>query len=49
MKKQEDHKPGKPHTVHTFCRICESLCGLEVTVQDNKILETMWQHRGSVA
>ncbi|MDZ7607674.1 MAG: molybdopterin-dependent oxidoreductase [Cyclobacteriaceae bacterium] len=30
---------AKPHTVHTFCRICESLCGLEVTVQHNKILE----------
>ncbi len=29
----------KEQTVHTFCRICESLCGLEVTVEHNKILE----------
>jgi anaerobic selenocysteine-containing dehydrogenase len=26
-------------TVQTFCRICESLCGLEVTTQNNRILE----------
>lgn len=38
MPRKEDHKLVQPHTVHTFCRICESLCGLEVTVQDNKIL-----------
>ena len=24
-------------TVHTFCRICEALCGLEVTVEDERI------------
>ncbi len=24
-------------THHTFCRICEVLCGLEVTVEDNKV------------
>lgn len=24
---------------HTFCRICETLCGPEVTVEDNRILE----------
>jgi formate dehydrogenase len=29
----------KKQTVHTFCRICESLCGLEITTQHNKILE----------
>ncbi len=39
MKRKEDFKLAKPHTVHTFCRICESLCGLEVTVQHNKIIE----------
>jgi formate dehydrogenase len=26
-------------TVHTFCRICESLCGLEVDVEDGRVLE----------
>lgn len=26
-----------PETHHTFCRICESLCGLEVTVDDGRI------------
>ena len=25
-------------TKHTFCRICESLCGLEVEVENNKII-----------
>ncbi len=39
MNVQEDNKLAQRHTVHTFCRICESLCGLEVTVQDNKIIE----------
>lgn len=24
---------------YTFCRICESLCGLEVTVEDNKVVK----------
>lgn len=27
------------NTIHTFCRICECLCGLEVTVQDHRILD----------
>jgi anaerobic selenocysteine-containing dehydrogenase len=39
MKQKEVFKLAKPHKVHTFCRICESLCGLEVTVKNNKILE----------
>ena len=26
-------------THHTFCRICESLCGLEVQTKDNKVVE----------
>ena len=26
-------------TKHTFCRICESLCGLEVDVNDNEIVD----------
>lgn len=26
-------------THHTFCRICESLCGLEVTTRDNRIVD----------
>jgi len=26
-----------PETHHTFCRICEALCGLEVTVDDGRI------------
>ncbi len=26
-----------PETRHTFCRICESLCGLEVTLEDGRI------------
>ncbi len=26
-------------TIHTFCRICESLCGLEVHVKDNEIID----------
>ena len=24
-------------THHTFCRICEALCGVEVTVDDGRI------------
>ncbi|MBI1191630.1 MAG: molybdopterin-dependent oxidoreductase [Bacteroidetes bacterium] len=28
----------EPQTHHTFCRICESLCGLEVDVKDNKVV-----------
>src|SRR5512139_3324250 len=28
-----------PETCHTFCRICEALCGLEVTVEHNKVLQ----------
>ncbi|MCG8590871.1 MAG: molybdopterin-dependent oxidoreductase [Proteobacteria bacterium] len=28
-----------PETHHTFCRICESLCGLEVTVEDGEVLQ----------
>ena len=27
-----------PETKHTFCRICESLCGLEIDVENNKVL-----------
>jgi formate dehydrogenase len=26
-------------THHTFCRICEALCGLKVTVKDNRVVE----------
>ncbi len=26
---------------YTFCRICESLCGLEVTLQDNEVVKIM--------
>jgi len=26
-------------TTHTFCRICESLCGLKVTTQNNSIID----------
>lgn len=29
----------EPKTSHTFCRICESLCGLTVTTQNNTILD----------
>ena len=25
--------------VHTFCRICESLCGLEVETRDGRVVE----------
>jgi formate dehydrogenase len=28
-----------PETRHTFCRICESLCGLEVDVENERIVE----------
>ena len=28
-----------PSTHQTFCRICEALCGLEVKVEDNKVVE----------
>lgn len=31
----------KIKTTHTFCRICESLCGLKVTSQNNTILDIM--------
>jgi anaerobic selenocysteine-containing dehydrogenase len=24
---------------HTFCRICESLCGLELETQDGRVVE----------
>ncbi len=30
---------GAVETKHTFCRICEALCGLEVKVEDGKIIE----------
>ena len=26
-------------TTHTFCRICEAACGLEVDVENNRILD----------
>jgi len=26
-------------TVQTFCRICEALCGLEVTVEGNRVVD----------
>lgn len=26
-------------TTHTFCRICEALCGLEVDVEDNRVVD----------
>lgn len=29
----------KEKTSHTFCRICESLCGLKVTTQNNTIID----------
>ena len=29
----------KTKTSHTFCRICESLCGLKVTTQNNTIID----------
>ncbi|MFQ5478929.1 MAG: molybdopterin-dependent oxidoreductase, partial [Candidatus Binatia bacterium] len=28
-----------PHTQHTFCRICEALCGLEVSVDGGRVVE----------
>ncbi|MDX2168294.1 MAG: molybdopterin-dependent oxidoreductase [Deltaproteobacteria bacterium] len=28
-----------PRTVHTFCRICEALCGLEVDVDGNTVVD----------
>lgn len=28
-----------PEKKYTFCRICESLCGLEVTVENNKVVK----------
>ena len=28
---------NKTHQAHTFCRICEALCGLEVTTEDGRI------------
>ncbi|CAJ1506120.1 molybdopterin-dependent oxidoreductase [[Mycobacterium] kokjensenii] len=30
-------EPSAPKTVHTFCRYCMCSCGLEVTVEDNRI------------
>ncbi len=30
---------GKKKTVATFCRVCEAACGLEVTTQDNRIID----------
>ena len=30
-------EPNTSETHHTFCRICESLCGLDVTVQDGVV------------
>ncbi|MEL4456391.1 molybdopterin-containing oxidoreductase family protein [Lutimonas vermicola] len=33
---QQDQKDIKTH--HTFCRICESLCGLEVQTQNNRVI-----------
>ncbi|MDX1649134.1 MAG: molybdopterin-dependent oxidoreductase [Myxococcota bacterium] len=29
--------PGATRTIHSFCRICESLCGLEVDVADGRV------------
>lgn len=26
-------------TRHTFCRICEALCGLEADVEDGRVVE----------
>ncbi|MEZ4323099.1 MAG: molybdopterin-dependent oxidoreductase [Myxococcota bacterium] len=31
--------PDPVQTHHTFCRICESLCGLEVDVRDGEVVE----------
>jgi len=31
-------------TIHTFCRICESLCGLEVRVKDNEVVDIQPDH-----
>ncbi len=31
--------PEQTRTEHTFCRICESLCGLEVEMSGNKVLK----------
>ena len=28
---------GTSRTVHTFCRYCLASCGIEVTVQDNRV------------
>src|SRR5262245_1793711 len=28
-----------PHTTTTFCRICEALCGLEATVDGERVVE----------
>ena len=33
---QQDQEAIKTH--HTFCRICESLCGLEVQTQNNRVI-----------
>ena len=29
----------EPNVQRTFCRICESLCGLEVTTKNNKVID----------
>jgi formate dehydrogenase len=36
---QDDHMSTDtaPETVHTFCRYCLAACGIDVTVQDNRI------------
>ncbi|MEI7991742.1 MAG: molybdopterin-dependent oxidoreductase, partial [Actinomycetota bacterium] len=36
--------PGPTETRHTFCRICESLCGLEVTLQGGEITQIRADH-----
>ena len=28
-------------TVHTFCRYCLAACGIEVTVEDNRVHEDL--------
>lgn len=35
---------GPTETRHTFCRICESLCGLEVTLQGGEITQIRADH-----
>ena len=38
MKPDNLTKQGEIRTHHTFCRICESLCGLEVKTQNNEVI-----------